>query len=119
MIMIVDDSPDNRYIIARMLQIAGHEVVSAVNGRDALKMLKHLVPDLVLLDLAMPEMDGWTLAMMLRQMPAFQRVPLIAVTGHVTRDDIQRALDVGCRDYLAKPVEYEVLVAKVREHLAA
>jgi CheY-like chemotaxis protein len=71
----------------------------------------------MLLDLAMPEMDGWTLAATLSAAPEYRDVPLIAVTGHLTKDEIQRALDAGCRDYLPKPIEYEELIAKVRVYI--
>ncbi|GAB4435979.1 MAG: response regulator [Chloroflexi bacterium OHK40] len=118
-ILVVDDNFDNRMIIAQMLKLSGFGVVLASDGQQAITMSEREGPDLILMDLAMPGVDGWSAAASIRARPELAHVPMIAVTGHVTRDDIERALRAGCDDYLAKPIDYETLLLKVRTLLAA
>ncbi len=114
LILVVDDSEDNRFILRRMLEIGGFSVVTAIDGQDALGQVATLRPALIMLDLAMPQVDGWTLAAELRKRADLRETPLLAITGHVMRDELIRALDAGCDDYLSKPIDYETLLLKVR-----
>jgi CheY-like chemotaxis protein len=118
-ILVVDDNLDNRSIIAQMLKLSGFRVIMAADGHQAIALSEQEAPDLVLMDLAMPGLDGWSATARLKARPEFARMPVIAVTGHVTRDDIDRALKAGCADYLAKPIDYETMLLKVRSLLAA
>ena len=116
-ILVVDDNADNRYVLLQMLQMNGYAVVSAVNGRDALAVAEESPPDLVLMDLSMPVMDGWTATSLLKQKPQLTHIPVIAVTGHITSDDLQRASEAGCSAHLAKPIDYDALLQTVAVHL--
>ncbi|NJN17706.1 MAG: response regulator [Oscillochloris sp.] len=117
-ILIVDDNFDNRTIIAQMLKLSGYNIHLAANGSDAIMLALQLNPDLIMMDLAMPGLDGWSASMQLKSNPKTEAIPIIAVTGHVTQADIQRALNSGCDDYLSKPIDYEVMIQKVQRHLA-
>lgn len=118
-ILVVDDNYDNRTIIAQMLKLSGYEVVVASSGAQALELAESSSPDLILMDLAMPGLDGWSTTMRLKGDPRLSHLPVIAVTGHVTSEEIKRALRSGCDDYLAKPIDYELMMQKVRIFLAA
>jgi CheY-like chemotaxis protein len=118
-ILVVDDNPDNRDVLSRILELSGYAVISAMNGIHALDIAEQERPDLILMDLAMPEMDGWEATSNLKTRPHLAHIPVIALTGHVTSDDIRRAIHAGCQDYLAKPVDFDRLLYKVKTHLAA
>jgi two-component system, cell cycle response regulator DivK len=118
-ILVVDDNFDNRNIIAQMLRLSGFLVVVAGDGVQALELSEREGPDLILMDLSMPRLDGWRATARLKERPELAHVPVIAVTGHATRDDIERALSAGCRDYLIKPIDMETMLCKVRGALAA
>ena len=117
-ILIVDDNEDNRKVLTRLLEFAGHRGVPASNGAEALELARRRQPDLVLMDLAMPEMDGWAATLHFKQDAALASIPIIVVTGHVTSDEIKRAQDVGCQDVVSKPIDYYILVAKIDRYLA-
>ncbi len=117
-ILVVDDNADNRFVLSQMLRLNGFQTYTAINGRDALRQLQELTFDLVLMDLAMPEMDGWTATKHMKAHPHLLHIPVLAVTGHVTADDLQRAQDVGCLDYVEKPIDYERMISKVRHYLS-
>lgn len=116
-ILVVDDNFDNRYIISQMLRINGYTVLMATTGRDALAQLETQRPDLILMDMAMPEVDGWNATAQIKADPRLLNIPVVAVTGHATSDEIGRALAAGCQDYIIKPIDYEQLIAKVRTNL--
>lgn len=118
-ILVVDDNFDNRTIIAQMLKLSGFQVAMASDGHQAIDATESEEPDLILMDLAMPGLDGWSATARLKARPELAHVPVIAVTGHVTRSDIERALQAGCADYLSKPIDFETMLLKVRAHLAA
>lgn len=118
-ILVVDDNVDNRNIIAQMLKLNGYQVVLANGGIQAITIAASEPLDLILMDLAMPDLDGWSATARLKADPGLAHLPVIAVTGHVTGDDLDRAFQVGCKDYLAKPIDYETMIQKVQRHLAA
>jgi two-component system cell cycle response regulator DivK len=117
-ILIVDDNEDNRKVLARLLEYAGHRGLPAENGAEALALASLKPPDLVLMDLAMPEMDGWAATARFKSDPLLAGIPIIVVTGHVTSDEIGRAQQVGCQDVVSKPIDYYVLVGKIARYLA-
>jgi CheY-like chemotaxis protein len=100
-----------------MLAHGGWEVMLAQDGHEALALAEREPPALVLLDLAMPGLDGWATARRFKADERLAAIPIIAVTGHVTTDEIERALDCGCEGFLAKPFDYERLLEMVRAHL--
>ena len=116
-VLIVDDNEDNRIVLQRMLKHGGYQVVSAANGNEALERAKDVRPDLVLMDLAMPEMDGWTATARMKAEEDLEDIPVIVVTGHVTGEEILRAQKVGCHDVVSKPIDYYVLMDKLKNYL--
>ena len=116
-ILVVDDNADNRNILARLVGYGGHQPVTATNGREALGLARDTQPDLILMDLAMPEMDGWTATRRLKSDETLTEIPVIIVTGHVTSNDISLAQQVGCNDVVSKPIDYHVLMGKITQHL--
>lgn len=116
-ILIVDDSAENLRVLGRMLEFGGHDPVAAADGYEALDKAASEAPDLVLMDLAMPDMDGWTATLHFQADQSLQQIPIIAVTGHVTRDEIDRAQEVGCCDVVSKPIDYYVLMDKLSKYV--
>lgn len=116
-ILVVDDNPANRDVLSRLLDFGGHEASTAANGREALTKAREAPPDLVLMDLAMPEMDGWSATARLKTHEHLAKIPVIVVTGHVSGDEIRRAQEMGCDDVVSKPIDYYVLMDKIRYHL--
>jgi CheY-like chemotaxis protein len=103
LILIAEDNPDLRTIMVDLLGADGHQTLQASDGKEALAMIARQKPDLLLLDLAMPEMDGWQVAQALRKAPATRSLPIIALTAHAMAGDCEKALRAGCDSYLAKP----------------
>lgn len=118
-VLVVDDNEDNRRVLRRMLELEGHQVSSARNGELALAEARKGHPDLILMDLSMPGMDGWDATRHLKSEEALSTIPVVVVTGHLTSDEIRRAREVGCEDVVSKPVDYYVLADKVAQHTRA
>lgn len=118
-ILVVDDNADNRRVLERLLAFGGHQATCAADGRHALDMARADKPDLVLMDLAMPEVDGWTATAAFKNDSELAKIPIIVVTGHLTSLEISRAREVGCQDVVSKPIDYYVLIAKIANHLEA
>ena len=117
-ILVVDDDPTCREVLRRLLPRTGHTVVVATNGRDALDALAQHTPELILLDLAMPHMDGLAFLRHLRETPAFRELPVILCTALASRDTVRIAASLGVRDYLVKS-EYtmQTLLERVNRYL--
>ena len=115
-ILYVEDSAQNRDIVRRYLS-QEFEMVEADDGEHGLERAIRDKPDLVLMDLSLPRMDGWETTRRIKADPTMARVPIIALTAHVSREDQDRARDAGCIDYLTKPVERELLISVVNKHL--
>ena len=118
-LLIVDDDPVVRMISRQTLTRAGHEVREAMHGRAAQDLLKEWVPGLILLDVLMPEMDGFEFCAWLRRQPALARVPVLMMTGLDDNDSIHRAFEVGATDFVVKPVNPSILIHRVRFLLRA
>jgi CheY-like chemotaxis protein len=108
-VLIVDDNEDAANSLAMVLQLSGHETASVYTAADALEHAAVFKPDVVLLDIGLPGMDGYEVAQRLRELPGLRGVKLVAVTGYGRSDDRLRARDAGFDDHLTKPVEFEVL----------
>lgn len=104
-ILIVEDIEDNLVLIKSLLEMADFSVVEARDGREAITQAQAHHPDLILLDMSLPEMDGWTVARTLRQMPEFGSTLIVALTAHAMPGDRERTLDAGCDEYLTKPID--------------
>ncbi len=112
-ILLVEDNEFNRDALSRHLIRKGFDVVVAASGEEGLRLGRTAGADLVLMDLGMPDIDGWECARRLRAHPDTRRLPVIALTAHATPDDRQRALDAGCDDFDTKPVDLSRLLAKI------
>jgi two-component system cell cycle response regulator DivK len=112
-ILLVEDNPENRDMLTRRLVRRGHNVSSATNGVEALAGVQADRPDLVLMDLSLPVMDGWEATRRLKADPATSAIPVIALTAHAMAGDRQRAIEAGADDYDTKPVDLERLLAKI------
>src|SRR5216684_3862072 len=116
-ILAVDDNPTNLEILRVRLNAQGYEVVTAVDGEAALVQVRELEPDLVLLDVMMPKLDGISVLKQLKQDTTLRFIPVILVTAKADTDDVVKGLEAGGDDYLTKPFEHAALVARVRSLL--
>jgi len=117
-ILVVEDQEDNRQILRDLLGNAGYELVEAVDGEQALAAYAKQRPDLILMDIQLPVMDGYETTRRIRADPGSKAVPIIAVTSYALTGDEAKALAAGCNDYVTKPYSPRALLAKVQEHLA-
>ena len=113
-ILLIEDNEMNRDMLSRRLERRGFEVAIALDGAEGLEKAASELPDLILLDMSLPVMDGWEAAKLLKQRPATAAIPIIALTAHAMSGDRERALEVGCDDYDVKPIEFERLLEKMR-----
>jgi two-component system cell cycle response regulator DivK len=116
-ILVVDDQEDNRRILRDLLAVAGFDVVEAADGLEAVTRAQAEAPDLILMDIQLPGIDGYEATRRIKALPALQAVPLIAVTSYALSGDEGRALEAGCDGYVTKPFSPRALLAKVREYL--
>ena len=116
-ILYVEDNPDNRLLIRRVLVAEGYKVVEAANAKDAFERISEAPPDLILMDINMPDIDGYTLTTRLRALPELDQVPIIALTANVMKGDRERSLEAGCDGYLQKPVDIDTLTSQVEKYL--
>ena len=114
-ILIVEDNELNREMLSRRLIRKGFEIITAVNGQSAIKKVKSEQPDIVIMDLSLPVLNGWEVAERLKSDKNTQAVPIIALTAHAMKGDMQKALDAGCNDYDTKPVNFERLLNKINK----
>jgi two-component system cell cycle response regulator DivK len=117
-ILYVEDNVDNRTLVRRILLSEDYELIEAVNAMDALRVLESTKPDLILMDINMPDMDGYTLTSRIKTTPGFERVPILALTANVMRGDKEKTLEAGCDGYIQKPLDIDQLVREVERFLA-
>ena len=118
-ILIVEDNEDHRDALSRRLRRRGFEVLMAVDGRAGVEAARDDAPDLILMDMNMPELDGWEATRQIKALPERATTPIIALTAHAMSGDRERALAAGCTDYHAKPVEFEKLMAQIESLLSS
>ena len=118
-ILVVEDNEDTREILLyRLRSMGSYEVLMASNGKEALEMAARLRPDLIIMDLKMPVMDGWDATKELRRTEWGKELPVIALTAQAMERDEQKALDAGCSDYIAKPIlDYAILRKKIEKFI--
>jgi CheY-like chemotaxis protein len=112
-ILLVEDNEMNRDMLSRRLIRRGYEVIMAENGQLGIDMVHREQPDIVLMDMSLPEVDGWEATRRLRSDPVTSGTPIIALTAHAMTGDQEKALDAGCDDFDTKPVELERLLTKI------
>ncbi len=112
-ILIVEDNEENRDALKRRLERRGFEILLATDGKAGVEVAKAEKPDLVLMDMNMPELDGWEATRQIKAAPGLGDVPVIALTAHAMTGDRERALEAGCTDYHTKPIEFPKLLAQI------
>ena len=116
-ILVVEDNPDNRTLLLDLLTSLSYEVLESVDGKDGVEKAISEKPDLILMDLSLPQKDGWQATKEIKANPETKDIPVIALTAHAMVGDKKRALDAGCNDYISKPIDMMELIKKVQEHL--
>lgn len=116
-ILVVEDNPDNRILITDVLTSLDYETVVAVDGEEGVTAAGKEIPDLILMDLSLPKMDGWTATGHIKANPALKHIPVIALTAHAMVGDRERAIQAGCDDYISKPIDLRELANKLQEYL--
>lgn len=118
-ILLIEDNEQNRYLVTFLLEQSGHQVVSAVDGARGIVAARQLTPALILLDIQLPTMDGYTVARALREIAALAATPIVAVTSYAMPGDREKAMAAGCTGYIEKPIDPETFVREVEDYLAA
>ena len=117
-ILMIEDNEQNRYLATFLLEARGHEVIPAVDGPAGIAAARELHPDLILLDIQLPGMDGYAVARALKQLPGVERVPIVAVTSFAMIGDREAILAAGADGYLEKPIDPEMFAVAVERFLA-
>lgn len=117
-ILYVEDNRDNRMLVRRILTAENYKVLEATNAVQAFNLLETTTPDLILMDINMPDMDGYTLTTRIKSMPGLERVPILALTANVMRGDKEKTLEAGCDGYIQKPLDVDQLIREIEKFLA-
>lgn len=117
-ILLVEDNEMNRDMLSRRLERKGYEVVIAIDGQQGVTMAQAEAPDLILMDMSLPVLDGWAATRQLKAAPATQSIPIVALTAHAMAGDQQKCFEAGCDDYDTKPVEFARLLGKIQTLLS-
>ncbi len=112
-VLHIEDNFENRMLVRRLLMAAGYTVFEAENATHALEMLKTLVPDLILMDINMPDIDGYTLTTQIKNFPSLRQVPVVAITANVMRGDREKVFRAGCNGYIEKPIDVDKFIDQV------
>ena len=113
LILLVEDNEMNRDMLKRRLERRGYRVEIAVNGREGVEMASSKSPNLILMDMSLPEMDGWEATRTIKANPEVKNIPVIALTAHAMSGDREKALESGCNDYETKPIDFTRLMEKI------
>lgn len=117
-VMVVEDFEDNRFMMRRLLEMSGYHVVEAINGQEAVEKAERVHPDLILMDLSLPLLDGLAATRQIRQCLALKHVPIVAVSAHDTADFHADALAAGCNEYVTKPIDFDQLESLLHRLIA-
>ncbi len=112
-ILLVEDNEMNRDMLSRRLARKGYEVVIAIDGQQGIELARSETPDLILMDMSLPVVDGWEATRQLKSAPETQSIPVIALTAHAMAGDREKAVEAGCNDYDIKPIELPRLLEKI------
>ena len=116
-VLLIEDNPQNRYLTTFLLEQHGYQVLSAPDGRLGIEAAKNRLPDLILLDIQLPLMDGYAVARALREIPPLGDTPIIAVTSYAMVGDREKCLAAGCNGYIEKPINPETFVTEIGKYL--
>ena len=117
-ILYVEDNSDNRTLVRRILISEDYSLIEATNAFEALEVLKTTRPDLILMDINMPDMDGYTLTTKIKTTPGFEQVPILALTANVMRGDWEKTMEAGCDGYIQKPIDIDQLLKEIERFLS-
>ncbi|MDR3577075.1 MAG: response regulator [Anaerolineaceae bacterium] len=106
-ILHVEDNFENRMLVKRLLQSGGFEVLEAADADTALELVKNHTPDLILMDINMPDVDGYTLTNKIKGLPGYSKVPIVAITANVMKGDREKTIRAGCDGYIEKPIDVD------------
>ncbi|MFZ0944894.1 MAG: response regulator [Syntrophobacteraceae bacterium] len=116
-VLVIEDNEQNLYLITFLLKHHGYDVIQAMDGLSAIEIAMKTHPDLILLDIQLPEMDGYTVASRFRSESAFADVPIIAVTSYAMVGDREKSIDAGCTGYIEKPIDPDTFIPELRKYL--
>jgi len=116
-ILVVEDNRDNMILIVDILESLDYNVIQAEDGERGVSLADSERPDLILMDLSLPKMDGWTATRMIKENDDLKHIPIIALTAHAMVGDRERALEAGCNDYMTKPINLQVLATMLTTFL--
>ena len=116
-VLLVEDTEDNRFMMRRLLEMSGFQVIEATNGEEAVRVAEAETPDLILMDLSLPMIDGLAATRLIRKLPNLAKTPIIAVSAHDTSDFLAEALGAGCNNYITKPIEFNELEQLIAQEL--
>lgn len=116
-ILYIEDNDANRMLVRRVLMAEGYTVVEVPNPLEAIDKLKTTMPNLILMDINMPEIDGYTLTAMIREYSEFDHIPIIALTANVMKGDKEKSLEAGCDGYIQKPIDIDTLPVQVDKYM--
>ena len=116
-ILVIEDNPDNMTLIVDVLLSLDYEVLQAADGEKGVELARTERPDLILMDLSLPRLDGWTATRNIKADEATTAIPVVALTAHAMVGDRERALEAGCDDYISKPIDLQELVTKLTQYL--
>jgi len=117
-ILYIEDNAENRTLVRRVLQAEGYSVLEADSAIEALDIVQRQRPDLILMDINLPEIDGYSLTSQLKSMPSMFRVPIIALTANVMKGDRERTLEAGCDGYIQKPIDVDMFPHQIDRFLS-
>ena len=116
-ILLIEDNEQNRYLTTFLLESEGYEVIQAFDGATGIKMAGRIIPKLILLDIQLPVMNGYAVARELRNNPALQNIPIVAVTSYAMPGDREKTIAAGCNGYIEKPINPETFTAEIEKYL--
>jgi CheY-like chemotaxis protein len=118
-VLLVEDNPVNLELFQDLIELEGYEVLSANTGHEAIEIAKREVPDIILMDIQLPEMDGWEATKILKKTPETREIPIIALTAHAMEGDREKALDLGCDSYISKPINTRTFISDIKKVLSS
>jgi CheY-like chemotaxis protein len=115
-VLVIEDNVQNRYLISFILRRAGYEAIEAITGEEGVEMVERVHPDLVLMDIQLPGIDGYEATRRIRASSADEKMPIIALTSYAMTGDHERALDAGCTGYIEKPLNPDTIIDEIRRY---
>jgi len=116
-VLYIEDNVENRTLVKRVLEAEGYVVLEADDGIDGLRIVREKAPDLILIDINLPEVDGYEITTRLRRMEGLNNIPIVALTANVLKGDRERSLGAGCDGYIQKPIDVDLLPAQIAAFL--